>query len=811
MSVRAALALLAALCLPLAITACEGGGASRTSQNSSGGASSGGTSGGAPLGGTGGSSLGGAGGATAGGSGGASSGGSSGGSAGGSSGGSTSGGGLVGGGSGAGTATGTGAGTSAGSAGSGAGSGGSTGSTGSGSGAGSGGSASGTGTGAGNTAGGGSGAGSTSGSGFEAIEVTAQALNVRQGPGTSHPVIEVIHRGEVYAAFESQGGWKRIWFDDGPGWVSASHTRTTSHPVVVVTATRLNVRTGPGTSYQRLGELVQHSLRVQIGTSGSWTRTWFAGREGWCASQYLRAPRAADLAATIAAANAYQRPAGGSGAGAGHTGNAGGSQLRALEVTASALNVRAGPGTQHAVLGIAHAGEVYAAFDVSGEWRRIWFSERAGWVHENYVREVNQPVLVVTASVLNVRAGAGTSHPVIGQLVRNSLRVRTGSSGDWTRTSFDGRTAWVHSGYLAAPGSGSWAATVAAADGTGSGSSGGNAGSSSGNGGGSSGGSSAGGTSGTSGSSATLIAYEITASALNVREGPGTSHRVLGLAHQGETYAAFQQNSSWARIWFDNGPGWVSRSYLRASSLPVQRVTASLLNVRSGPGTSYARIGQLPQHAVVVVRSSSGSWRQISFDGRTAWVHGNYLAAASAGQTAQTIAAADAFATGGNQAVASGGGSSGSGANPQNLPRSQRGFLQMPASGRGYYSYAVPARRWGRDYFVYGILRVGSDWAGSGYGRMGVGDLSLENGGPISGHVSHQKGVDADVRPVKRSGEGPVTIHQSAYSRAGTQALIDLYYRHLPVTLVLFNDPHVRRVRWWQNHDNHFHVRVVER
>ena len=91
---------------------------------------------------------------------------------------------------------------------------------------------------------------------------------------------------------------------------------------------------------------------------------------------------------------------------------------------------------------------------------------------------------------------------------------------------------------------------------------------------------------------------------------------------------------------------------------------------------------------------------------------------------------------------------------------------------------------------------------------MTVKDISLENGGPISGHASHQRGVDADVWPVRSTGsEEAVTRFSSGYSRSRTQALIRLYRAELDVTHVFFNDPHVSGVQSWPNHDDHLHVR----
>lgn len=156
------------------------------------------------------------------------------------------------------------------------------------------------------------------------------------------------------------------------------------------------------------------------------------------------------------------------------------------------------------------------------------------------------------------------------------------------------------------------------------------------------------------------------------------------------------------------------------------------------------------------------------------------------------------------------------------LPNSRRGFVQLPAGGRveGYYCYGPAARRWGTEELVYGLMRSARSWvAAPRRPRLGIGDLSLENGGPIYSisngqrrlaHQTHQTGRDADVRPLRNDGlEGPVTIQSPAYSRSLTQAAVDLFRSaSLGADDVLFNDGAVRGRRPVRGHDNHLHVSV---
>lgn len=143
------------------------------------------------------------------------------------------------------------------------------------------------------------------------------------------------------------------------------------------------------------------------------------------------------------------------------------------------------------------------------------------------------------------------------------------------------------------------------------------------------------------------------------------------------------------------------------------------------------------------------------------------------------------------------------------------GFIQLPASGTGFYSYTSPARRWGTQRMIYGIIKCGKSWkaAHPGWARFGVGDISLRYGGYMSGHVSHRNGVDADFRPMRISGEGPTVYGTSSYSREKTRALLVNHVKpNFPVRVVFFNDPALYKtyswIRYWKNHANHFHLRI---
>lgn len=116
---------------------------------------------------------------------------------------------------------------------------------------------------------------------------------------------------------------------------------------------------------------------------------------------------------------------------------------------------------------------------------------------------------------------------------------------------------------------------------------------------------------------------EVTASRLNVRAGAwGTA---LGTIGQGDRFAATGGRSGdWVEIYWQGRTAWIHDGYVRAISGPTLTVATGVLNVRSGPSTGYARIGQVVSGQRYYAWLSSGAWRKVQYDDRTAWVHGSY-------------------------------------------------------------------------------------------------------------------------------------------------------------------------------------------
>lgn len=114
---------------------------------------------------------------------------------------------------------------------------------------------------------------------------------------------------------------------------------------------------------------------------------------------------------------------------------------------------------------------------------------------------------------------------------------------------------------------------------------------------------------------------------LNVRSGPSTGSVVIGTLQKGSYVMLLSKTGSWYQVQLDkNRTGYASASYLTPVAGTPATVTASALNVRSGGGTSFAVKDYLHSKDQVVVLSTSGGWSRVVYHGtKTGFVSAKYL------------------------------------------------------------------------------------------------------------------------------------------------------------------------------------------
>jgi len=380
---------------------------------------------------------------------------------------------------------------------------------------------------------------------------------------------------------------------------------------IVKVTTSLNVRQGPGAQYGRIGSLSPNT-RVQIlEQNGEWYKIRAGNLEGYVHSDYVVLENG-------------QQPPNSSGDGHGQQPPPPvdppippSNEKKYAVVTASALNVRSGPSTKNHRIGMVVRGNKLTVLEKAGEWYKIEYNGLTGYVLGDYIqlKDTNtqlpsggntQPpgnnsgsVIakgVVTAGTLNVRSGAGTGFNIIGKLASNAAVDILEKVGSWYKIKYGNTVGYVHGDYI----------KLSSND------------------------------TPSRGEQQTGVGT-VTASGLNVRSGPGTNYSRIGFLNRNSQVTIIGQTGAWYKIKFGSTIGYVHSDYVKVSTAASSRgedrdqlpstavVTATWLNVRTGPGINYSRIGAIKMNSRVTILQKVGTWYRIQYGTLSGYVSGEYL------------------------------------------------------------------------------------------------------------------------------------------------------------------------------------------
>lgn len=141
-----------------------------------------------------------------------------------------------------------------------------------------------------------------------------------------------------------------------------------------------------------------------------------------------------------------------------------------------------------------------------------------------------------------------------------------------------------------------------------------------------------------------------TTSNLNMRTDAGTSNRILLTIPKGRQITYIASKGSWYQVTYGGKNGYVSSAFVRKEKSTAQAPaasasgenlvkTTSALNIRTGPGVGYTRIGTMPSQATAVFHGQKDGWYQVTYGGKTGYASGKFLSVVKSAQApAETVA-----------------------------------------------------------------------------------------------------------------------------------------------------------------------------
>lgn len=130
------------------------------------------------------------------------------------------------------------------------------------------------------------------------------ALNMRSGPGSNYGVIGTLRNNDKVEIIKEVDGWYEIRFNGKVGYASKSYITIVNEGsnngnesgikegTVYGVSTNLNVRTGPGTSYQVIGYLLSGDKVKILGEENGWYKVQFNAstgtKNGYVSKDYIK-------------------------------------------------------------------------------------------------------------------------------------------------------------------------------------------------------------------------------------------------------------------------------------------------------------------------------------------------------------------------------------------------------------------------------------------------------------------------------------------------------------------------------------------
>lgn len=478
---------------------------------------------------------------------------------------------------------------------------------------------------------------------------------------------------EIVAEHTDSSGRKWGLVSNNGGWINLEFTREVSDDAgdgtkvdVTVTATDVNLRRGPGTSYALVGKANKGDKLTITRTGSGSGYTWGKSSKGWICLKYTDYDAVVNGSAgettqpdnsqnnnTVTTPTTPSTPT---------TPPAQTTQMGTV-VVSDGLRIRSGAGTNTTVLGYLSNGTRVEILEQKTVGGMVWGRINKGWISLNYVKldgqgntttpdtgSNNTPATKVTGKVtlssgrLNVRSGPSTGYGVVTSLTNGTaveiLEQKTVGATVWGRIS----KGWISLDYVKLDSQSTpennkpttpEATTPPATEPT------------------------------TppatepvtppAGSTGTKVTGKVVLSSgrLNIRSGAGVNNTVVGSLAAGTAVEITEQKTVNGTVWGKISKGWISMDYVRldsAASTETEKIGGTVsaggtsLRIRSGPSTSYAIAGYLADGSRVEIlerKTVGGSeWGRIA----KGWICLNYVkldgqqstSTPNAGSTTQT-------------------------------------------------------------------------------------------------------------------------------------------------------------------------------
>lgn len=386
------------------------------------------------------------------------------------------------------------------------------------------------------------------------ITVTGTDVNLRQGPGTGHPVVGKATIGDQLVVTQTQKDNTYTWGKTQRGWISLKYTNydtvaapkpetpenTTKVMGTVRVSSQLRVRSGPSTGYSVVGALNNGDRVAILEQKTAGAMQWGRISTGWISMSYVELDAAPEPPAQtqppettppettppettppVTEPPATEPPA--------TEPPVQQTWVGTVKVTSTPLRIRSGPSTDTKVVGYLANNTKVTVTEKVTTGTMVWGKINQGWISLDYVvfdtASQDTPAVKITGTVkvdstLRIRKGPGASYAITGYYYNKDkvtiVEQRKVGETLWGKTD----KGWISMDYVVLSGQSSAGANQTATK-------------------------------------------TVTADCLRIRKSAGTSAKIVGYLYRGDKVQILEtknvNGSAWGRV----SKGWISMEYVK--------------------------------------------------------------------------------------------------------------------------------------------------------------------------------------------------------------------------------------------------------
>ena len=398
-------------------------------------------------------------------------------------------------------------------------------------------------------------------------ETTAN-LHMRSKSSMNSKISMTIPKGKQVIYISKTGDWYKVQYGTRTGYVSSRYLKKVTK--VYTTTANLNLRTKASTSSAIVTTIPKGKTVTYVSKSGSWYKVKYGSKSGYVSSKYIKASSSSSNTSSQTAIKATK-----------------------FKTTAN-LYLRSKASTSSSSYLLIPKGKVVTATAKSGNWYKVSYGGKTGWVSGTYLKAYNTTTATsltyyATTGTSKLYKSASTSSTVVysiksGNVFKSTQKVVTSTGATWYRVLYNNSYYYIQSTQVKKMTEKSIPAATYKAD-----------------------------------------------TATSLYSFAGTAYSKLTSIPKGATVKAVSTIGDWYKVTYGSKTGYVnikqfSKQTSAGTSIAATKYkTTANLNLRSSASMSGNILTMIPKGKTVTATAKSGSWYKVNYNGLTGWVSGSYL------------------------------------------------------------------------------------------------------------------------------------------------------------------------------------------